>query len=900
MKRWWRPFDTRRKEFDEELQLHLRMAADDRIERGESAEQARRNAMQETGNVALIRDVTRETWGYLWLERLAQDSKYTLRQMRKTPGFAVAVMLTLALGLGATAAMFTVVYRVLLRPLPYHEPHALVQILEAGSKRVSWGVPFVDLQEWRLRSRAFTSIAFHQENGLGRLDFLEGNNGTTNVIAPQLSGNLLRTLGVHPALGRGFTEDPASGAAAVEDEHAILLSDAVWRAVYGADRAILGRVVRLSGRSYTVIGVMPRGFAFPYGVTKPLVWTAIVLGDADNIRSRHSSPTYQVLGRLRTDASLQSAEAELAAIQSDVSKGYTDPYERDEVKFVQLQRYGDTLVDPDLRKSLLALLGASGVLWLIACVNVTSLMLARATVRQREIATRGALGASRWRILQQLLVEGLILSGGASFLGIGLAVLSLKGFEHALTSLYHLQTSLMPSLQVIGALLGLTVASALLSCLWPAILAARASVGPALRQGGVQAGNSRSQHRGRVVLVVVEVAMSLTLLAGCGLLLRTIYELRHVPLGFRTDHVLVANMSIPAYKYAGQNIQRALYQPLLERVQALPGVQSAALMTEVPLGQTFQMIFSFSLEGHTAADLRHHDMRAQFRAVTPDMQKVFGFRMLQGRFFDRRDTPTTTPVVVVNRAFVKAYEGDDNADSTKIFGETLLTFDKSRKAVVIGVLDDEHQVSVAGQAQPEIEVCLPQITPDSTLYKGATNMAMDLAVRTERDPSTVVRELRGIMQSASAELSSSNFTTMDQVVEDSFGSQQVAARLLEVFGGTALLLCVSGIYGLLGFLVTQRTRELGVRMALGAQRSHVLWLVMKQAVWMLLVGAAAGLMLVYLSSRVLRTLLYGVSPHDPWTLAMVTVVLVSGGLAAAYFPARRAARVDPMLAFRTE
>jgi predicted permease len=900
MKRWWNRFNLLRTELEEEIQSHLRMATEDLTDRGESAEEARRIAKREMGNVDLIRDVTRETWGYLWLERLGQDLQYSLRQLRKAPSFAVAVMGTLALGLGATAAMFTVVDRVLLRPLPYQDPHALVQILEAGSKGVSWGAPFVDLQQWRVRNHAFRNLAFHQENGRGRLDFLEGRNGTTQVIAPQLSGNMLPTLGVHAALGRGFTEDPTSGAVLAEDAHTILLGDAVWRAVYGADTAILGKVVRLSGQSYTVIGVMPRGFAFPYSASKPLVWTPIVLGDADKIRSRHESPTYQVLGRLRTGASLQSAQAELASIQADVSKAYIDPYERDEVKFVQLQRYGDTLVDADLGKSLLALLGASSVLWLIACVNVTSLMLARATARQREIATRGALGASRWRILQHLLIEGLVLSSGATLLGVGLAVLTLKGFEYALMSQFHLQTSITPNLRVMGALLGLTVASALVSCLWPAILAARAAIEPALRQGNVQAGNSRKQHRTRVLLVMLEVAMSLTLLVACGLLLRTIYALRHVPLGFRTDHVVVANMSIPAYKYANQDIQRALYQPLLERVQSLPGVQSAALTTEVPLGKTFQMIFTFGLDGHSAADLRRRDMRAHFRAVSPDLQKVFGFRMLRGRFFDQRDTPTTTPVVVVNSAFVKAYEGEENADPAKILGETLLTFDKNRKAEVVGVLDDEHQVSVAEQSQPEIEVCLPQITPDSILYKGAENMAMDLAVRTERDPTAVVGELRAIMHAASPELSSSNFTTMDQVVEDSFGGQQIAARLLEIFGAAALLLCVSGIYGLLAFLVTQRTSELGVRIALGAQRGQVIWLVMKQAVWMLLAGAAAGLLLAYLSSRVLQTLLFGVRPHDPWTLAAVTLVLVSGGLTAAYFPARRASRVDPMQALRTE
>ena len=901
MKRRWNPFDRRKNELEEEIQAHLQMAIADRRDRGESAEDARSGAMRELGNLALVSDVTRETWGWLWLERLAQDLRYALRQLRKAPGYAIAAIGTLALGLGATIAMFTVVDRVLLRPLPYQRAQELVEIKEAGSKGVvGWGEPFLDIEQWQHQNHTLREIAFHELTGdLGHLYFLEGNSGATQVSAPRISGNLITMLGVRPALGRGFSEAPESRTVRAEDEHTILLSDSIWRDAYGADPAILGKTVRLSGQTYTVIGVMPRGFSFPLGVGNPLVWRPIVLGDKDKIRIRHESPSYQAVGRLRRGVSPKTAEAELKVIQADVAKAYPDSYDRDQVKSIQVQRYGDSLVDADLRKSLLALFGASGVLWLISCVNVTSLMLARAAARRREIAVRGALGAGRWRIVQQLLIEGLVLSGCASLLGTGLAMLTLKVFEYALKTQFHLYTRMTPSLLVIGTLLGLTFGSALISCLWPAIVAAHAAIEPALRQGGAQSGGAQGQYRTRSLLVVLQIAMSLTLLVGCGLLLRTIYALRHVPLGFRTDHVMVANMSIPAYKYAGTDIQRALYQPLLERAQHLPGVQSAAVMTEVPLGKTFNMMFTFSTAGESAADIRRRDMRSQFRAVSPDMQKVFGFRMLKGRFFNQGDTATTLPVVVVNRAFVKEYEGED-ADPAKMLGETLLNYDKNRRATVIGVLDDEHQVSVAEQSQPEIEVCLPQIAPDSGFYKFAENMAMDLAVRTERDPASIVPELRAIMRAASPELMSSSFTTMDQVVEDSYGSQQLAARLLEIFGGAALLLCVSGIYGLLAYLVTQRTRELGVRIALGAQRRQVIWLVMRQAVWMLLTGAAAGLMLAYLSSLVLRTFLYGVRPHDPWTMGTVTLLLLSSGLAAAYFPARRAARVDPIRALRTE
>jgi FtsX-like permease family len=335
-------------------------------------------------------------------------------------------------------------------------------------------------------------------------------------------------------------------------------------------------------------------------------------------------------------------------IQSGVAHAYSDPYLREQVESVQVQGYGDSLIDADLRKSVLALLGASAVLWLISCVNAMSLLLARATARQREIAVRGALGASRRRIIQQLLIEGWVLSAAASVLGIGLALLTLKGFEYALETQFHLGSKLTPNLSVLSAVLGLTVASALIACLWPAVLAARAAIEPALRQGGAQSGGGQKQYQSRFLLVALEIAMSLTLLVGCGLLLRTIYSLRHAPLGFRTDHVMVASMSIRAYKYAGKDIRQALYQPLLERVQHLPDVQSAALMSEVPLGKTFRMLFTFSVDGHSAADLRKRDLISQFRAVSPDMQKVFGFRMLKGRFFNHSDTATSLPVVVVN------------------------------------------------------------------------------------------------------------------------------------------------------------------------------------------------------------------------------------------------------------
>jgi predicted permease len=358
-------------------------------------------------------------------------------------------------------------------------------------------------------------------------------------------------------------------------------------------------------------------------------------------------------------------------------------------------------------------------------------------------------------------------------------------------------------------------------------------------------------------------------------------------------------MTIPAYKYADRDLNTQLYQPLLERVKALPGVQSATLLTEVPLGKTFQMIFTFHVDGNSADAIRQRALEAQFRAVGPEMQRVFGFSMLRGRFFNEQDTATSQAAVVVNRAFVRWYYGDDR-DPGKILGAQLVSFGEKRDSVVVGVLEDERQVAVAEPSKPEMEVCLRQLTPDSMFYKAAEGRAMDLAVRTERDPAQITPELRKILGAASPDLAESDFHTMDQVVEDSFGSQMLAARLLEIFAGSALLLSVAGIYALLAYLVVQRTREMGLRIALGAQRSQVMRLILRQAAWMLGIGVAIGAALAYFGSRALRSFLYGVQSGDPWTLAAVTVLLLFCGLAAAWLPARRASRVNPMEALRAE
>lgn len=635
---------------------------------------------------------------------------------------------------------------------------------------------------------------------------------------------------------------------------------------------------------------MPRGFSYPLDDAKiAQVWVSLQLDKADHLRNGSNFTTYQPIARLRKGVTLDMASAEMAAIQKTIAPEYSDAESRKLHSTVALERYTDSLIDADTRKALLALLAASGVLWLIAAVNAMNLLLARSAARQREIAVRGALGAGRWRVVQQVMTEGVVLSVAAAVLGIGLAMAGIQLAESARP--LHLDLDLSPhvNLAILAALCALTLLSALVSTAWPALIAARAPIEPALRQGGAQAGTGGRHHRLRGGLVAAEIAMSLTLLVVCGLLLRTIYKLRHVPLGYRTDHIIVANLSIPSFRYAKQDVTQSLYNPLLERVQHLHGVQAAGLMSEVPLGQTFNIMLSLRMNGNV--------IFATLKPVSPEIQRIFGFKMLAGRFFNDQDTPTSEPVVVVNPAFVRLYAPNKH-DPASAVGFKFSGL-KDLPLRIIGVLDNERQKSIAEPSQPEVELCLCQITPDSGIYQPST-IAMDLAVRTSRPTAQIIPDLRTILRQARPELEGSTITTMDQIVADSYGSQRLATHLLEIFGGSALLLCIAGLYGLLAYIVTQRTRELGIRIALGAQRGNLLWMVMRQAGALLLIGLTVGSLLAFASGRLVRGFLYGTSAHDGWTLAAAAALLLACGLLAAYLPARRAAHVDPMVALRAE
>jgi len=886
----WFRFNHRKAELDAEIEFHRRMATADRVARGESPAAAEAAVNREMGNLPLAKDVARETRGWLRVERLAQDFRYAVRSMRRSPGFAVTVTGTLALGIGAAATMFTVVDHVLLQPTSYRDPARLVALNETDGSARNWNVPWPDLREWIGQNRSFEEIAFGSVVG-GR-NYLESAHAAMEINAESVSANLFDTLGVKPQLGRGFVPEGPSFAS--KNASLIVLSDGVWKEAFGGDPHILGQTVRINNTPYTVAGVMPPGFKYPAVTTvgpRAWVWVGLQLGAADHDRD-WKSDRFQVIARLRAGVSVAQAHAELAAIQSRIAATLTDAGDRKKSSQIRMRRYNSTLVEADLRKALLALLAASAILWLIAAVNVTNLLLARSTARQREIAMRGALGAGRGRIVQQMLVEGLVFSLSAAVLGTGLAFGSVRLLAHELSQRLPLPVPAAPDSAILLALLGLTILSALLSSAWPAWIAARSPIEPALRQGGMQSGVGRRHHRIRGGLVAVEIALSLTLLVACGLLLRTLYSLRHVPLGYRTDHVIVAHLDIPSFRFAHRDMAQQLYAPLLDRTQHLPGVQAAGLISMVPLGNTFTIHFEMQLNNKT-------HLVSYMKAVTPDAQKVFGFKMAAGRFFNDRDTANSQPVVVVNEAFARLYSPDKN-NPNEVIGAKLLNM-RNHPTVIIGILDDARQGTTVSQpSQPETDIDIRQLTPDVAFYNALEGIGMDLALRTSRPAAEMIPNLRQILREASPELASANITTMDQIVEDSWASQRLAAHLLEIFGASALLLCVAGLYGLLAYVVTERTREMGVRIALGATRGNLLWLILRQAGFLLLLGLVAGSALAFASGRLLRSFLYGVQAHDGWTLALSALPLFLSGMVAAYLPARRAARVDPMEALRAE
>ncbi len=823
------------------------------------------------------------------MHNLFQDFRFALRQLRRAPAFTLGVTLVLALGIGVDAAMFTVLRATLLRPLSYTNPGDLVSVSSAAADNTPIPSRIEDVLAWRTRTHTITSLAYYN------LDTVTLNSGAAEqeVGSVSASAGLFPLLGVAPALGRTFTaaeQQPGH-------EHVLILSDSVWRTHFHADPSVGGRTLRLNDDVVTVIGVMPRGFSFPVGDGLPSaqVWQPVPLQPDILTRDfRQASVLYDVIARRSPGSSVVDVTGEISAIQQTLVPLYGSAMALDVIPTHALATDFRHTFDPEQRQALLALSGAVLLLWLIACANVASLQLARAAARRREVAVRSSLGATRWQLARGMLAESLLLNFFGGLVGIALAQIMLALFHHRLTQTFGLGLTLTLDHLVLFLALAFTLLSTLLSSAVPTFLSLRGSLEQVLRSDGTQAGVGTHQGRLHRLLITGELALTLCLLVSCGLLIRTVVALGRVPLGFRTDHVFSITPHLPYFKYSKLDPNALVYRPLAARLRSLPGVDSLAITSVVPLANRFDVNFLLTADAKQTSGTPAHSIHAKLRAAGPEFREVLGFRMAEGRFFNAGDTLTSQPVAVVNRAFAREYAATGQNLSHFTLGRG------DRTIHIVGVVDDFHQQGIAEPAAPEVDLNAAQLLPTDAFYQPTLEAHAEILLRSSRDPRSLLPELRHALTATNPDLAAADIQTMDQIVEDSMGSQLLAAHLLETLGALALLIALAGLYSLLAYLVTLRTRELGLRLALGARRSDILTLVLRNAASLLLIGIAAGLLLSLAAARLLRTFLFGVHPHDTLTLITAPTLLLAVGLLAAFLPARRAAHLEPTTALRSE
>jgi putative ABC transport system permease protein len=805
------------------------------------------------------------------MDTLLQDVRYAFRMLAKNPGFAAIATLTLALGIGANTAIFSVVNAVLLRPLPYRDPARLVLMNEETKQLPGMSVAYPTYLDWRNRNRSFERISAVQPaqftlSGVDRPERLGGWN---------ISADFFATLGVTPLLGRDFSaQDDKPGAPAVA-----ILSNGLWKRRFGSDPSIVGRALTLSGRSVTVIGVLSPDFRFYYGDAELF----LPLGaNADSMMSRDDHPGIYVVGRLRPGATLGSARADMDTIARRLEQQHP---ETNTGCRVAVKSLAEDVVSI-LRPVLLVLAAAVGFVLLIACANVANLLLARASTREKEIAIRRALGASRMRVLRQVLTESAFLSLAGGALGLILAA----WLTDVLLALVPASLPRMDEVRLDGAVLGFTLVLSLLTGLVfgvaPAWQASRSDVLEPLKEATRGSTAGRGQQRFRSILVVSEVALALVLLAGAGLMARSFLRLQQVDPGFRPDHLLSAQLVLPRTKYPDAAHIVNFSEELVAHVATLPGVVSAGLVNPLPLTQEGWQT-DFWVDGRPVP-ARGEAPNSDYHVVSGDYFKAMGIPLLHGRPFDDSDRKDSPPVVLVNETLARRYWPDQDAVGRRMRTGSLA--DPGPWLTVVGVVGDIKQYGL--DQDQKTQYYRPQ--------RQLPLLQMSLVVRTAGDPEAMTASLRQAVESVDADQPIYNIRTMEGWLSDTTAPRRLSLLLLGAFAATALLLAAVGIYGVLAYSVTQRTHEIGIRMALGARRSDVLIMVFRQGLRLVLVGAALGVAAAVALTRLMSSLLFGVSPTDPPTLGLVCLVLVGTALLACLVPARRASGVDPMIALRCE
>jgi putative ABC transport system permease protein len=856
-------------ELDEELRAYIESAVEQKMRAGMSREEAVREARAEMGSMEALKEDVREVGWEAALESFVQDVRYGMRMLRKNPAFTGIAVLALALGIGANTAMFSVIEAVLLRPLPYSNPNELVRVAstwQRGGITTPYSSSPPDFFDWRDQNRSFSSMFAYRTGEYA----LTGHGEAKRVRAVMATAGIFSTLQAHPALGREFlTEENRKGA-----DHVVVLSYGLWQANFGGAADAIGRTIELDSEPYTIVGVMPAEFHFPV----PGSDAYVPIGFDDKVMTQRGAHYLWVLGRLKGGISVTQANDDLVGIMGELRRFYPD---KDRKWGVRADRWSSALVG-EIRQALLVLLGAVGLVALIACANISNLLLARATVRHRELAMRRALGAGRSRLARQMLTEGLLLA-----LLAGAASLLLAHW--ALASIVSFGPKDIPRLASVGLngtvlwfTLGVSVGSALLFGLMPALRSSASDVSGLLKGS---ASSSREAGRARGALLIVEMALSMMLLAGAGLLVRSFIGLRSLSPGFDPSGVLTLDISVPDAHYKNSLALQSYWEEALARLRGLPGVTSVALVTPLPLsGDDFSS--SFSVEGKSVPD--KDEPSAELRAATPDYFRTMAIPLRQGRTFTDVDRLGGARVLLISENAARMFFPGGDAIGQKIKFGARGGYEKN-EGEIVGIVSDVHDFGVDAPVLPTFYVPLAQ-----SGVGGAT-----VVIRSQGSPA-LGQPARKLVQSIDRDALVGEPVPLESLVSGSLGQRRFYMMLLGAFAALALVLAAIGLYGVISYSVAQRTQEIGVRVALGATRKQVLSMIMGQGLRFAAVGLALGLTMTMILNRALKSLLVGVSTTDPPTLVVTAAVLLIVAALACYVPARRAARVDPMVALRFE
>jgi predicted permease len=852
-------------DLDRDIRDHIERETQDNIERGMSRDEARYAALRKFGSVRRAQEETREVWRMVWLQQLIEDVHYGVRMLRKSPGFSIVAVLTLALGIGANTAIFSLIEGVILRSLPYADSSRLLLVCatRGGSRDVSSYPEFAD---WKAESHSFEGLA-----AFAARDFNWMSQGEAeSLVGLRVSPNILSLLRVEPILGRLFASDETQPG----KSHVVILSYEFWTNRFAGGPRVMGATLSLDGEPYTIIGVTPAGFNFPPDA-HPAVYVPL---EPDPDRGHGF---LRVLARLNPGTAMSSAQAEMNTISERLAKSNPN-YQKG--RGVLLQSARASLVE-NVQGALWVLCGAVGFVLLIACVNVANLLLARASARRKEFAVRATLGAGNRRLARQLLTESLLLGVAGGALGLVVAYGSLKGIVALLGT--HMAVPRLTEVSINGPVLLYTFLVAFLTSLLfgiaPALSVAKTDLNESLKDGGQSRSAGHGRHSARRLLVVTEVALAMILLAGAGLMIQTFVRLTHVNLGFHPEKVLTMEFNFPRTQDLSPDRRFTMLRQVLCRVSALQGVREASTVTDLPLGGGSDSM-EIAIPGHPDAG---RPFSVQFNVASPRYFATLGIPILEGRDLAPTDVASAPRVAVINQIMARRYWPNEDA-----IGKQFALSGDSKPFTIVGIVGGVRDIRLSQEAEPMAFVSCYQ---DPFQWR-----LVALAVRTASDAPRMAGAVRSAVWSDHPSLPITRESTLETFLADSLAPSRAIMILFVAFAGLALLLAGVGLYGVISYTVSQATRDLGVRMALGAQRRDILQLVLSEGLLLALGGLTIGVAGALLLTRLLSDMLYGVTAADPATYLIVFLSLAAVALLASFLPARRAMRVDPIVALRYE